>query len=265
MHKLIFTLLLFSLASFADAQIAQHGHAHNDYMHTRPLFEALENGFVSIEIDVFLHNNDLIVSHTATGLDKKPDIEELYLKPIQKIIHDNGGHVYKDYTGPVIFMVELKTSAGPAYARLEEILDKYKDMLAVYSQDSLIKQGPIQILITGNKPYVQISGEKTSYATIDGDIKDLKDTRYLHIITRYSDPWSLYFTWTGNGPMPQEEKDRLDTLVADVHRKGKQIRFYAIPDKPEVWRVLLNAHVDWVNTDKLKEYNHFYLTEYNGR
>ena len=265
MRRLVFPFLFVLLTTFCKAQIAQHGHAHNDYMHTRPLFEALENGFASIEIDVFLHNNKLIVSHTATSLDKKQDIEELYLRPIQKIIRDNGGHVYKDYTGPVIFMVELKTSADPGYAKLKEILDRYKDMLAVYRHDSLIKPGPIQILITGNKPYAAVLNEETGYATIDGDIKDLKETKYLHTITRYSDPWSLYFTWTGNGPMPQEEKDRLDTLVAEVHRKGKQIRFYAIPDKPEVWRMMLNAHVDWVNTDKLMEYNHFYLTEYNGK
>jgi hypothetical protein len=86
MCRLIFTSLFVLLTTVCGAQIAQHGHAHNDYMHKRPLFEALENGFTSIEIDVFLHNNDLVVSHTAAGLDKKQDIEELYLKPIQKIM-----------------------------------------------------------------------------------------------------------------------------------------------------------------------------------
>lgn len=107
--------------------------------------------------------------------------------------------------------------------------------------------------------------EKNSYVTIDGDIKMLKDKKYDPVITRYSDPWAVYFTWTGGGSMPTDEKERLDDLVARAHKKGKQIRFYAIPDKPEVWRALLNAHVDWVNTDKLKDYSSFYLNEYNGR
>ena len=61
------------MAISAQVQVVQHGHAHNDYMHTRPLMEALESGFTSIEIDVFLHKNDLIVSHTAAGLDKKAE------------------------------------------------------------------------------------------------------------------------------------------------------------------------------------------------
>ena len=265
MRNIFVPVLFFLFCNFSTAQIAQHGHAHNDYMHQRPLMEALDNGFISIEIDVFLHNNNLVVSHVGIDLDKKPTIESLYLDPIRKIIKDNGGQVYKDYKGPVIFMVELKTDAGPAYAKLNEILSKYKDMLAVYSHDSLIKAGPIQILITGHKPFAEVLKEKESYATIDGDIKDLKNSQYLHIITRYSSPWSQYFCWNGNGNMPKKEKARLDKLVAAVHKQGKQIRFYAIPDKPEVWRVLLDAHVDWVNTDSLKQYSQFYAKNYSGR
>ena len=265
--KLHFTIILalFLFIASAQTQVVQHGHAHNDYMHTRPLFDALESGFTSIEPDVFLYHDKFIVSHVATGLDKKEDLETLYLKPLQKLIQDNGGTVYKDYKGPVILMIEFKTDAGEAYPKLKEVLERYKDMLTVYSHDSIIKQGPIQILITGHKPYDAVMKETTSYATIDGDVKMLKDSKYDHVITRYSDPWGIYFTWTGRGSMPVDEKERLDDLVAQAHKKGKQIRFYAIPDKPEVWRALLNAHVDWVNTDKLKDYSGFYLNEYSGR
>lgn len=266
MKRLLLSFLLFiAVASGNAQQVIQHGHAHNDYMHKRPLFEALESGFTSIEIDVFLHNNDLIVSHMATGLDKKMDIEEEYLKPIQKIIRENGGQVYKNYAGPVIFMIDIKTSADPTYAKLKEILDRYKDILAVYSHDSLIKAGPIHILLSGSKPYDKLLSEQTSYATLDGDIKNIKEPKYRSTITRYSDPWGLYFTWTGVGPIPEEEKERLDTLVRDIHQQGKQIRFYGAPDKEAVWRVLLNAHVDWVSTDKLKEYAHFYALQFPGK
>ena len=264
LYLVLLAALYFNITS-AQTQVVQHGHAHNDYMHTRPLFEALESGFTSIEIDVFLHKNDLIVSHMPAGLDKKPDIEELYLKPIQKIIRENSGRVYKDYPGPVIFMIDMKTSGDETYVKLKEILDKYKDMLAVYHYDSLIKPGPIQILISGNKPFGPVMKEQTCYATIDADVKMLRESKYDAIITRYSDPWGLYFTWTGAGLMPKDEKERLDDLVAQAHKKGKQIRFYGIPDKPGVWKLLLDAHVDWVNTDKLKEYNHFYLTGDSGK
>ena len=251
-------LLVFSCGIIScQAQVAQHGHAHNDYMHTRPLFEALESGFPSIEIDVFLHKNALIVSHTATGLDKKPDIEALYLKPIQKVIKENGGWVYKDHPGPVIFMIDIKTSGDDTYNKLKETLEKYKDILAVYHHDSIVKEGPIHILFSGNKPYEQLLKEYNSYATIDAEIKRLKESKYDAVITRYSDPWGTYFTWTGSGPMPTDEKARLDDLVSQAHKKGKDIRFYGAPDKETVWKELLDAHVDWINTDKLKENSHF--------
>lgn len=259
---LAFVISLFTTFVSAQTTVALRGHAHNDYMHTRPLMEALESKFVSIEIDVFLHNNDLKVAHVGVGLDKKPNIEELYLKPIQKIIHDNGGQVYKDYNGPVIFMIDLKTGGDETYIKLREILDRYKDILAVYSHDSIIKKGPIHILITGNKPYAQVMKEQTCYVTMDANIKMLKENKYDTIITRYSDPWGIYFTWTGNGPMPDDELSRLNDLVAQAHKKGKDIRFYGAPDKVAVWKQLLNAHVDWINTDKLKEYSHFYMVEY---
>jgi len=262
--KLYLSLVLaFSLnVAVGQVPVVQHGHAHNDYMHTRPLMQALESGFTSIEIDVFLHKDDLIVSHTATGLDKKPDIEALYLKPIAKIIKDNGGHVYKGYDGPVIFMIDIKTSGDATYAKLKEILEKYKDILAVYHHDSIIKPGPIHILFSGNKPFEQVMKEETSYATIDADIKMLKESKYDDIITRYSDPWGIYFSWDGIGPMPDDEKEKLDDLVAKAHKKGKDIRFYGAPDKEAVWKTLLDAHVDWINTDKLAEYSHFYQVSY---
>ncbi|MCK5137459.1 MAG: hypothetical protein KAR19_16865 [Bacteroidales bacterium] len=38
-------------------------HAHNDYNHEHPLFDALENGFRSIEADVFSMGDSLYVAH----------------------------------------------------------------------------------------------------------------------------------------------------------------------------------------------------------
>ena len=74
--RLLFVLLL--IANFCRAQVIplSHGHAHNDYVHARPLFEALESGFTSIEIDVYLYKGELKVSHLAVGLDKKPNTNQ---------------------------------------------------------------------------------------------------------------------------------------------------------------------------------------------
>src|SRR4051812_2888640 len=41
----------------------QRAHAHNDYEHRRPLFDALARGFSSVEADVWLSRGKLLVAH----------------------------------------------------------------------------------------------------------------------------------------------------------------------------------------------------------
>jgi glycerophosphoryl diester phosphodiesterase len=100
--------------------------------------------------------------------------------------------------------------------------------------------------------------EDTSFVTIDADIKAVDQNKHDKVITRYSDPWGNYFTWKGIGAMPKAEKEQLEELIKKVHAKGKHIRFYHIPDKPNVWKFLLDEGVDWINTDKLAAYSKFY-------
>ena len=261
MRVLLFVLLF---AVNASAQVApiKHGHAHNDYMHSRPLFEALENGFTSIEIDVFLHNNELKVAHVGVGLDKKQNIQQLYLDPIKKIIDKNGGNVYKGFNTPVIFMIDFKTGGIETYYKLNEILKSYESIISVYAHDSVIHQRAINILISGNCPIGELLKSDTAFATVDAGINSLDNPGIDKAVTRYSNPWGSYFTWKGKGEMPETQKAKLDSLVAKAHAKHKHIRFYHIPDKPNVWRTLLDAGVDWINTDKLKEYRKFYEQDY---
>ena len=42
-----------------------NAHSHNDYEHDRPLLDALDHGFTSIEADIFLFEGQLLVTHDA--------------------------------------------------------------------------------------------------------------------------------------------------------------------------------------------------------
>ncbi len=44
----------------ADAAPLVNAHAHNDYAHKRPLADALDHGFCSVEADIFLVDGALI-------------------------------------------------------------------------------------------------------------------------------------------------------------------------------------------------------------
>lgn len=260
MNNFLVVLAVFWSVTLLAQTPIPHGHAHNDYMHNKPLVEALENGFTSIEIDVHLYQGQLKVAHDCVALANKPNIEDLYLKPIEERIKQNGGTVYKGYEIPVIFMIDFKTG-GETYTELKKVLNKYKYLLTPYKNGNVIKLAPLQILISGSKPYGQVAKEDTSYVTIDGTLKDLEKPEHDKIITRYSDPWPSQFSWKGNGDMPEKQKAHLKELVAAAHAKGKDIRFYGIPDKPKVWETLLNAGVDWINTDKLAQFHSFMLNK----
>ena len=56
-----------------------NAHAHNDYEHNRPLFDALDHGFTSVEADVFLVDGKLLVGHDREALKPERTLDSLYL------------------------------------------------------------------------------------------------------------------------------------------------------------------------------------------
>ena len=49
-------------------------------------------------------------------------------------------------------------------------------------------------------------------------------------------------------------------MVRQAHDQRRRIRFWAIPDKPLVWQVLLDLGVDLINTDDLDGLSEFLLS-----
>src|SRR5688572_31979100 len=58
-------------------------HAHNDYEHTRPLIDALEFGFCSVEADIWLVNGQLLVAHDLKDAKAGRTLQALYLDPLR--------------------------------------------------------------------------------------------------------------------------------------------------------------------------------------
>ena len=255
-QRVLYSLaLLLQLSMATTAQpIIDCGHSHNDYTHTHPLTDALSYGYKSIEVDVFLHHDQLIVSHTADGLDHKPNIETLYLQPLLERVKQNNGWVYKGDTTPTILMVEFKTDGEEGYQKLKTLITKYQSLYC----DRMGKGGPIKILITGHRPWQTVQQGKELYVTLDGTIAQSATATPSYIMERVSDPYSSYFSWHGRGKMPKAQLQKLDTLVSIAHAHGRQLRFYACPQNENLWTTLLDAGVDWINVDDLARFATFY-------
>ena len=66
-RPLYITLVAFLAVAFqvqAQPKPLTNVHAHNDYEHKRPLFDALDHGFCSVEADVHLVDGQLLVAHS---------------------------------------------------------------------------------------------------------------------------------------------------------------------------------------------------------
>ena len=99
-----------------------HAHAHNDDTTNVRFFEALENGFCSVEADVFLVDGKLLVGHTVSSLRPERTLESLYLDPLRERAKANGGKIYPG--GPTIFLlIDVKTSAKETCAAGAQGLD----------------------------------------------------------------------------------------------------------------------------------------------
>jgi hypothetical protein len=226
-------------------------HAHNDYEHPRPLFDALDCGFCSVEADVWLRDGKLLVAHTPLGLRPERTLETLYLDPLRERVKANGGKVYRD--GPPFYlMIDVKTNAKDTYAALAKVLERYADVLTV-TRDGKAEVRAVTVVISGNRDVKGIAGQKVRRASIDGRPSDLDGTAPASLVPWVSESWKALFKWDGTGAMPADERKKLRDLVAKAHKQGRKVRFWATPEKEEVWKELLAAGADFLNTDKLKE------------
>lgn len=261
---LLFLYLLFgchTTISFQDCRTPLiRAHAHNDYAHDRPLLDALAHGFRSIEADVHLVGGELYVAHTIFGVRFGRTLEKLYLKPLREHINQNREQIANDNL-PLILLIDIKTSARPTYKKLHDLLENYRDMFCIFSDDGM-QPGPVMAVISGNRPRRLMQQEQIRYCAIDGRLSDLQSTASTAFMPLISDKWTRHFSWRGEGEMPVDEKIKLRRIVETAHQNGRLIRFWATPDQPSsgrqsIWRQLIDAGVDLINTNDLNGLSRF--------
>jgi hypothetical protein len=253
--RIIFLLVL-TFPGFAQTALTR-AHAHNDYEHTRPLFDALDQGFGSVEADVYLVNGDLLVAHNREDVRVDRNLEKLYLTPLKKSFDEKKQILPGLKT--LILLIDIKSEALPTYQLLEKQIEPFKPMLTVFEGDE-IKTNAVTIILSGNRPRDYVAKQTKRWAAIDGRLPDLAENPPRSLIPLVSDNWSLNFRWTG-GEFPTDQAARLKEIVAQAHQQGRILRFWAIPDRQDAWNLLYDANVDLINTDHLAELAAFLKTK----
>ena len=235
-----------------------HAHAHNDYEHERPLLDALDHGFCSIEADIHLHDGQLLVGHDPEDLSPERTLEGLYLKPLLARVQQQSGHVYPDGPG-IILLIDIKTDGESTYRALRPLLQRYEAMLTHF-EPGIIDERAVTVVISGNRPKELIAAESRRLVGIDGRIADVFGSEDLpaDLVPLISDNWRLHFRYTGEGEMPQQEQQKLSRIVRKTHDQGRKVRFWATPENERLWRQLRAAGVDLVGTDELPRLQQFF-------
>ena len=232
-----------------------HAHAHNDYEHPRPLFDALDHRFGSVEADIFLVDGELLIAHSADELDPTRTLEGLYLAPLAARVKANHGSVHRGYRQPLQLLIDIKTEGSATYLALDELLGRYRHLFTTYAHGR-IHRGAVTAVISGDRAArVPMEAQTVRRAFYDGRLTDLGTTE-ASFASLISDNWTLNFTWLGVGAFPDAERQKLRGIVAAAHERGQKVRFWATPDlagpaRDALWGELLAAGVDYLNTDDL--------------
>ncbi|MER6997247.1 phosphatidylinositol-specific phospholipase C/glycerophosphodiester phosphodiesterase family protein [Streptomyces sp. NPDC000410] len=233
-------------------------HAHNDYLHERPLYDALSHGFTSVEADIFLVDGELLVAHEPAQLDPTRTLRSLYLDPLLERVKANHGSVYRGYRRPVQLLVDIKHDGAAVYRELHRQLGEYRGILTTYAHGA-VHPGAVTPVISGDRAArVPMAAQRVRHAFYDGRLDDLAAPAPApaSFIPLISSNWTHSFSWQGTGPIPAAERERLREIVSTAHGRGQRVRFWATPDAPgaardAVWSELLAAGVDHINTDDL--------------
>jgi hypothetical protein len=228
-----------------------NAYAHNDYWQKRPLYDALENGYTHIEVDIFKVADEFVVAHLIPFFRQGKTLENMYLQPLYERIQKNKGFVYPGHSQPITLMVDIKLNGESTYRSLKRLLRRYRSVLTSY-ENGVLYERQITVVLSGSKPFQQLPDEKIRYAFIDEDLKKIQTSKYGNTICPIAScKFSSLIQVNEDGSLAVSEQQKLKQIVTIAHQQGKKVRLWATPEKEILWKELLECGVDLINTDRL--------------
>ena len=229
-------------------------HSHNDYEQQKPLEQALAAGFPSVEADVWLRGDEIVVSHHGfLEFSDRGRLEDLYLRPLQRRV-DQLGSVYGD--SQVFYLwIDLKDSSRELTDALHRLLARYP-MFTVFT-DTEIRRGAVVAILTGDEEAKRRYTEEHQVrlacrdSNVLGDADPNSDGRWMW----YALPWDDVVdasTVTERGSRAAQAQ--LRRVVERAHALGRRLRLYAVPERPDAWGPAIAAGVDLIGTDRIEAF-----------
>lgn len=258
MRKWMLCLVAMTLPALAQETAPlplPRAHSHNDYAHERPLLDALDRGFCSIEADIFLIDGKLLVAHDIEDVRPERTLQALYLDPLLERVRKNGGSVYPGGPG-ITLLIDIKNTGKETVLALLDALEPYREMLTEFTRDAT-RPGAVTVIVSGFYPYPVLRERSPRLAAVDGRLPQLGESP--HEVPMVSENWTKLFRWRGSGPLSEREDKHLRRIIEQAHAAGQRVRFWSLPDGPDTLPFLYEAGVDLLNTDDLDALQAFLL------
>ncbi|TZF84936.1 glycerophosphodiester phosphodiesterase [Pedobacter sp. BS3] len=228
-------------------------HSHNDYAHAQPFWEAYHQQAYSIEADVYVVGDSLMVAHNRKDITAGHSLEQMYLKPIAGLFAGNDHHVSADKQYTFQLMIDFKDTWDLVYPLLVKTLQPYLDCF-----DPKRNGKAVSIVISGNRLPDSAFHTLPSFIRLDGLPFRNYVSRDLRKVAMISDNFKTYSKWKGVGMLPEADKQKLNEVIENAHRQHKLVRFWGAPDTEATWRQLYELGADIINTDKVASCRQFF-------
>jgi alkaline phosphatase len=243
--KIFFGTFCVLLATVASAQYnASRILSHNDYAQAVPFDNAYRHQVGFIEADVFLHKGTLVVAHTRFEIDGDKTLASIYLTKIQDKLAANGGDAYPDRSKVLTLMIDFKTEGSATMEALLKVLEAFP---------SLVRCKTFRIVISGNVPALDRWLTYPAFIYFDGRPGRQYAAQELERIAFISDDFNKYARSRDVGSLNDEDRHRIESVVASAHQQGKLFRFWGAPDTAESWLSMIRFKVDILGTDRVSD------------
>jgi alkaline phosphatase len=219
-------------------------HSHNDYEQPIPFWTAYNAQFGSIEADIFLVGDRLLVAHDRKELERGLTLEEYYVKPLSAQVEKNHGHPYADSNRRLQMLIDVKADSTEVLDALIALLGRYPNLTSTPS---------LTWVISGNRPPPSMYEAYPQYIAFDGILLHEYSSAALSRIVMMSDDLQTYTHWEGTGSIPAADRRRILAAIAWAHSLHQLVRFWDAPDFPHAWQQLMRLRVDFINTDHIQE------------
>jgi alkaline phosphatase len=219
-------------------------HSHNDYEQSAPFWAAWQQGFGSIEADIWLVDGRVLIGHDTTEIKIGRTLEEYYIKPLLACIEKNHGHPFADSARRLQMLIDVKADSVAALAALIALLDRYP---------VLEHCGCLKWVISGNRPDPARYTAYPPFIAFDGILHARYTREQLSRIAMMSDDLRHYTRWDPRSGIPDTGLDSLKQAIGRSHAEHLPVRLWNAPDFPLAWHQLMQLQVDYLNTDHIAD------------